>query len=324
MIMKNISIQELLHELDAKKFVGDQSKIISELISLDRLVSSNGDCPNALCWVGDDYVDRLKNLDLNVGLLIIGENVVSEIDGINSNVLIVSNPRFTFQKILSHHFKENRVSKIENSAIIANDVSIGQDCYIGHNVVIESGSQIGNNCVIMHNSVVLRNCSIGNNVTIGCNNTIGNYGFGYEKDEKGDQSLIQHVGNVEIHDNVEIHNNTCIDRAVLGSTIIEENVKIDNQVHIAHGVHVMRNSLVIANALIAGSVKVGENSWIGPTSTIKNQLNIAPGTLTGLGSVIVKDTDENSIMVGNPAIKLEEYKEWSNLRKKLEKDKKTS
>jgi UDP-3-O-[3-hydroxymyristoyl] glucosamine N-acyltransferase len=164
---------------------------------------------------------------------------------------------------------------------------------------------------------VLEGTIIGENVTIGCNNTIGNYGFGYEKDSDGNYFLLQHIGNVVIHNHVEIHNNTCIDRGVLGTTEIHENTKIDNLVHIAHGVVIGRNSLVIANAMVAGSVLIGENSWIAPSVSIKNKAIIAPNTMTGIGAVILKDTDRDSTYIGNPATTMEDYKSWSAVKKKL-------
>jgi UDP-3-O-[3-hydroxymyristoyl] glucosamine N-acyltransferase len=190
-------------------------------------------------------------------------------------------------------------------------------------VIIEANCKIGNNTTILHNTSILEGTTIGSQVTIGCNNTIGNYGFGYEKDVEGDYFPLYHVGHVIIHDHVEIHNNTCIDRGVLGPTEIHENVKIDNLVHIAHGVIIERNSLVIANAMIAGSSLVGENSWIAPSVSIKNKVIIARDTMTGIGAVILKNTESNQTYIGNPATTLEEYKEWSKIRKQISEAKST-
>jgi acetyltransferase-like isoleucine patch superfamily enzyme len=39
--------------------------------------------------------------------------------------------------------------------------------------------------------------------------------------------------------------------------------------------------------------------------------------MTGIGAVILKDTKENSVMIGNPAATMEEYKKWSDIKKKL-------
>jgi UDP-3-O-[3-hydroxymyristoyl] glucosamine N-acyltransferase len=87
----------------------------------------------------------------------------------------------------------------------------------------------------------------------------------------------------------------------MGSTIIGEHVKIDNLVHIAHGVEIGRNSLIIANAMIAGSVKIGENVWVAPSASVRQKLEIGDDSMIGLGSVVVKNVNTNTIVAGNPA-----------------------
>ena len=148
------------------------------------------------------------------------------------------------------------------------------------------------------------NTIIGNNVTIGCNNTIGGVGFGYEKDEFGEYKLIKHIGNVVINDGVEIGNNTCIDRGVIGSTIIGENCKIDNLVHIAHGVNIGKNSLIIANSMIAGSVTIGKNVWIAPSTSVINGAKIGDNSMTGIGTVVIRDIGNNELHIGIPSKKI--------------------
>ena len=53
--------------------------------------------------------------------------------------------------------------------------------------------------------------------------------------------------------------------------------------------------------MIAGSVKVGENAWIAPSSSVLNKLNIGKNSLVGLGSVVIRDVDSNNIVAGSPA-----------------------
>lgn len=271
-----------------------------------------------ISWINDKNADTVKPNDLSLGLLLLTLTSFEKLKTAKCNFLIVSNPRASFFKIIKEYFSSTqREPKVEKSAFIHPSCKIGDGCYIGHNVVIEENCVIGNNSIILHNTCLLAGTWVGKNVIIGCNNTIGNYGFGYEKDEYGQYDLLEHIGHVIIHDGVEIHNNTCIDRGVLDNTEIFENVKIDNLVHIAHGVTIERNSLVIANAMIAGSTRIGENSWIAPSVSIKNKLKIAPNTFTGIGATVLKDTKENETYIGNPAVTLDEHKRWSEIKKKL-------
>jgi UDP-3-O-[3-hydroxymyristoyl] glucosamine N-acyltransferase len=85
-----------------------------------------------------------------------------------------------------------------------------------------------------------------------------------------------------------------------------ENVKIDNLVHISHGVQIGKNSLIIANAMIAGSCEIGENVWVSPSVSIIQKTKIGDDSLIGLGSVVLKDVEASSIVVGVPAKKIKD------------------
>ena len=141
----------------------------------------------------------------------------------------------------------------------------------------------------------------GENVKIGENCTIGGDGFGYEKDVNGTWIKFPHFGHIILEDDVEIGNNVCIDRGVLGNTIINKGTKIDNLVHIAHNVEIGTNTLIIAKAMIGGSVRIGDNCWIGPSTSIINGIQIGNNVLVGIGSNILKNVPDNTVVAGNPA-----------------------
>jgi UDP-3-O-[3-hydroxymyristoyl] glucosamine N-acyltransferase len=307
-------IIESLKDTAPFQFIGRGDTAISTVVSAKEAIIEGNSA--ALAWINDENATGLNQAP-RVGLLILSEKAYELFRNQELNFLVTENPRFVFMEILKKHFQTKRISRIESTAQISENVSIGENTYVGHNVIIESGSTIGSNCEILHNTVILSNTIIGDNTRIGCNCTIGNYGFGYEKDADQNWDLIEHLGAVVIGNNVHIHNNTCIDRAVLGKTIIEDNVKIDNLVHIAHGVHIKKNSLIIANAMVAGSTVIGENCWIAPSVSIKNKMIIPDNVNTGIGAVILKSPEPNQTVIGNPAISMEQYKTWSDLKKKL-------
>lgn len=290
-----IKVNDLLKNINYIEYSGPRSKIINIVAPLNEI---NG-IDNAICWCSDKNSLKLGEVK-TASIIIVSPNMDKGLLK-NINYIIVEKPRFTFQQILVNYFAISRPNKVQSSAIISSSSVIGKNAYIGHNVVIEEGCIIGDNAIILNNTVVLDGTIIGHNVSIGCNNTIGGVGFGYEKNLEGDFQLVPHIGNVLIKNNVDIGNNTCIDRAVLGSTIIEDNVKIDNLVHIAHGVVIGRNTVVIANAMVAGSVEIGENSWIAPSASIINKTIIGSNSLVGLGAVVTKYVEDNSIVAGNPA-----------------------
>ena len=104
-----------------------------------------------------------------------------------------------------------------------------------------------------------------------------------------------------IGDNVEIGANTCIDRGTLGDTVIEDGAKIDNLCHIAHNVHLKKNSVIIALSMIAGSCVVEEGAWVAPCSAVREGRTVGKNSLVGLGSVVVKDVPEDTVVMGVPA-----------------------
>lgn len=289
-------IKKILENISYVKFTGNINEELLSVVSLDEVDNAE----NCLSWCSDKNAESLNRIKNNKCVIIVSNNIdISKVD--NINFIVVENPRRTFQEILSNFFVAKKEYKIHSTAFIDGSSVLGNNVYLGNNVVIEKNCKVGNNTIINHNSVILEGTIIGDNVIIGSNNTIGGVGFGYEKNEKGDFEVIPHIGNVVIKDNVDIGNNVCIDRAVLGSSILEENVKIDNLVHIAHGVVVGRNSVVIANAMVAGSVKIGENSWVAPSASIINKKNIGNNALVGLGAVVTKHVEDNTIVAGNPA-----------------------
>ncbi len=52
------------------------------------------------------------------------------------------------------------------------------------------------------------------------------------------------------------------------------------------------------------SVTIGDYSWIGLGVTILPGVHIGRGCVIGAGSLVTKDTEENSLYVGSPARKV--------------------
>ncbi len=254
-----------------------------------------------LAWISPKTIkSQPERLSSFKGSLLIVPHFVENRD-VNQPFIACKWPKLAFIKVVNAFFGDkSRIvwppqgntigdgSEIDSSAVLAKGVVIGPNVVIGKNV------EIGPNTVIA-------NCIIHGNVRIGANCSIGLPGFGYEKDENGQYWRFPHLGNVIIEQDVEIGSNTCVDRGALGSTIIRQGAKIDNLVHVAHNVEIGRNSLVIANTMIGGSVHIGDDVWCAPSVSLMNQIHVGNSSVLGMGSVILKDVEDHSVMVGNPA-----------------------
>lgn len=293
-----ISIQSIIQLLEISGM-----ETVSGEIKTMRQLTDNHFSANDLGWCSDKNLSLLQAV--KAGFVILNAAKLQEAQQINSSLtyLPVDNPRASFSAVLNAFFvKPTSFGTIHSTAIIHDSVVINKQLVtIGANVVIEEGCLIGDHVVIGHNTIIKSDTHVSNHCKIGCNNTIGGVGFGYEMNDENQYELIPHIGNVVLDESVEIGNNVCIDRAVLGSTYLGPHVKVDNLVHIAHGVQIGKNSLIIANAMIAGSVEIGENTWVSPSVSIRQKLTIGDHALVGLGAVVVKSVENNSIVAGNPA-----------------------
>jgi acetyltransferase-like isoleucine patch superfamily enzyme len=70
---------------------------------------------------------------------------------------------------------------------------------------------------------------------------------------------------------------------------------------VAHNVSLGTNVVVIANSMLGGSAIVESGAWLAPSSSVLNQLTIGANSIVGLGAVVIKSVEENTVVAGNPA-----------------------
>ena len=203
--------------------------------------------------------------------------------------------------------------KFGNNVLIGKDVKIGRNTIIGSNTIIESYVEIGDDCIIGSNSII-KNSIIGNRVMIQDNCKIGQKGFGFIP-TKNKNIKFPHIGRVLIEDDVEIASGCTIDRGSVDDTSIGKNTYLDNQVHIAHNVKIGSNCMIAGQVGFAGSSKIGDNVSIGGQAGISGHLKIGNNVKIGGGSGVVKDIEDNQIVMGYPAISLKDF-----LKKKKKKN----
>ena len=192
-----------------------------------------------------------------------------------------------------------------NNVLIGKNVKIGKNSIIGSNSIIEQNVSIGNNCLI-GSGIVIKNSLIGENVVIQDGCKIGQKGFGFIPIQSKNIKF-PHIGKVIIKDNVEIAANCTIDRGSIDDTVIGLNTYLDNQVHIAHNVQIGSNCMIAGQVGFAGSSRLGNNVSIGGQAGISGHLKIGNNVKIGGGSGVVKDIDDNEIVMGYPAVPLKEF-----------------
>ena len=162
--------------------------------------------------------------------------------------------------------------------------------------IIDKGSKVGKNTKIWHwthiskNTKIGSNCNIGQNVFVGENVSIGN--------------------NVKIQNNVSIYQGVKIESDVFcGPSVVFTNVKYPSA-----------KKKIPKNKYEKTLVKKG--ATLGANSTILCGIVVEENSIIGAGSVVTKNVTKNSIVVGNPAVKIRRVNKSKNkiYKKKLKKN----
>lgn len=193
----------------------------------------------------------------------------------------------------------NNVSVAANAVISADvvlgdNVQIGAGCFVGEKTKIGQGTKLWANVSVYHDVEIGEHCLFQSGAVIGSD------GFGYAN-EAGKWVKIPQLGRVIIGDRVEIGASTTIDRGALDDTIIHDDVILDNQIQIAHNVEIGQGSAMAACSVIAGSTTVGKYCQIAGLVGINGHIDICDGVmLTGMTMVTKSITEPGAYSSGMP------------------------
>ncbi|WP_424933565.1 UDP-3-O-(3-hydroxymyristoyl)glucosamine N-acyltransferase [Amaricoccus macauensis] len=247
---------------------------------------------------------------------------------------------------------------IHPTAVIASDVQLPSDTYVGPLVVIESGVKIGAGARIHSHVSIGQDTEIGEGALLhsgvrigaririgdrfiaqpGC--VVGGDGFSFVTPQPGiveearatgavaaeDQSAyvrINSLGSVVIGDDVELGANACIDRGTIADTTIGDGTKIDNLVQIGHNVRIGSTCLVCGHVAVGGSTVIGDRVVLGGRAAVADHLTIGANSVITGNSGVASNVPPNRVMMGYPAVRMDQnvemYKALRRLPRALEK-----
>ncbi len=129
----------------------------------------------------DDYKDDIDHL----GYPILGKNVdcIENPDGFFYFVAIGNNEKRTkwYKELKSKNLQ--LINIIDSSAIVSDNVQLGEGCFIGKMAIVNSKSIIGDNCIINTKALVEHGCIIHDHINVSTNTVlngdvrIGDYSF---------------------------------------------------------------------------------------------------------------------------------------------------
>lgn len=305
----NVSLYEIANMMQGV-VVGDDKIIISSLSPIDDISAGS-------LVFADGQANLQKAEQSDAAAILVNQQITSSV----KSVIQVAHPFKTFINLL-HFFYPPKTpeAKIHPTAVIADDVTLGNNVSVGPFTIIESGTSLGDGCVIKgHVNIghdvrigsnttlyphvtIYANSQIGSRVTIHASSVIGCDGFGYTFID-GKHLKIPHAGHVIIKDDVEIGANTVIDRATLGATVIGEGTKIDNLVQVAHSVKLGQHNILCAFTGIAGSTVSGNHVIFAANVGVSDHVQIDDGVILAARAGVPpkKHLKKGNVYLGNPA-----------------------
>ena len=248
---------------------------------------------------------------------------------------VLKDPRLAFAESLSLLRPKTRPSfGIHPTAVIGENVVIGEGVSIGPHVCIGENSEIGEesilhpgvviyenvligkNCELHANCVIHSSSNIGERAIIHSNAVVGSEGFGFVPTAKGWYKMPQ-TGFVVIDKDVEIGCGSTVDRPAVGETKIGEGTKVDNLVQIGHGVSTGKGCAMAAQVGIAGGARLGDGVILAGQVGVGNRVHVGDRVIASSKCGIHTDIKANEVVSGFPAMPNRQWLRCSANFKKL-------
>ena len=187
-------------------------------------------------------------------------------------------------------------TNIDPRAVVESGAELAEGVEVGPFSIIEDGVQIGRDTVIGPHVVIRKN------TTIGAENHI--YQFCSIGEDPQYAGLRDAPTRLEIGDRNVIREYCTLNRGTPvggGVTRVGDDNFLMAYVHIAHDC-VLGNRVVFANcASLAGHVEVGDFVILGGFTLVHQHCRVGAHTITGIGSVCLKDVPPFIVAAGNTA-----------------------
>lgn len=251
-------------------FLGSSANIDREfeIIQVDSIRVNH----NSLMFINKPGID-LETIDKSIDCVILLDESYPETFSYRNDFIRVKNPKFKFCQIVERYNLKSRLQI--NHDQTKHDVYQGVSCkeyIIGDNCQIDPGVYIGGTDF----SPVLG-------------------------DSRDQMIQFPQMGGVMIGDNVVIKYSSIIGKGTFDWTYIGNNTMIDFGCQIGHNCSIGDSCIIAAGTIIGGSTTIGDQCTIGIGAKIRNGLKIGNNVSIGMGSVVIRDIPDNSVVVGNPA-----------------------
>ncbi len=255
---------------------------------------------------GEYYLTDVPSLLRDAGetVSIYKHSEPAEIEGINNRMQLADLERFVRRRTLSKLMLEQGVTFIDpKNSYVSEDAEIGRDTVIHPNVTIEGNSIVGEGCIV-RSGTRLVNAVIGNNVEIRDNCLI----MDSSVEDQATIGPMAHLrGNAKVQKKAKIGNFVELKKTTLG-----EGSKASHLTYLGDAT-IGENTNIGAGVITCNydgknkhETHIGSDVKIGSDTMLVAPVTVGDRAVTGAGSVVTKDVEPDSLVVGAPAKKIKD------------------
>lgn len=223
----------------------------------------------------------------------------NEIEGINNRAQLADMERTLCRRTISRLMLDYGVTFIDpKNSYISERANIGRDTIIYPNVTIEGETIIGDGCVI-RSGTRITNSRIGRGVEILDNCVITD-------SEVSDSCTIgpmAHLrGHARMEEKAKVGNFVELKKTILGRGSKANHLTYLGDATIGEKTNIGAGTITCNyDGKNKHATQIGNNVKIGSDTMLVAPIKIGDGSVTGAGSVVTKDVEENKLVVGAPA-----------------------
>lgn len=250
---------------------------------------------------GEYYLTDVPGLlrDEGEDIAIYRHSDTHEIEGINNRVQLADMERTLCRRTISRLMLDYGVTFIDpKNSYISERANIGRDTVIYPNVTIEGETVIGDGCLI-RSGTRISNSRIGRSVEILDNCVITD-------SEVSDSCIVgpmAHLrGHARMEEKAKVGNFVELKKTILGRGSKANHLTYLGDATIGEKTNIGAGTITCNyDGKNKHATQIGNNVKIGSDTMLIAPIKVGDGSVTGAGSVVTKDVEENKLVVGAPA-----------------------
>lgn len=253
----------------------------------------NTTMPRSLSFVASEKFLHQANKNSNISSLVVPNELV-DMASSDKGLIISQEPEQDFYKVHNELFQKHSMHP-------EMEFGCGQNTIVHPSAIISKKTFLGDRVKIGPGVIIEDFCHIGNDVVIESNAIIGSSGH-FFKTYNNSLFRVEHAGGVWLENGVQVLAGAVVSKSLHSDfTRIGEDTVVSIKAHVAHGCVIGKRCTLTGNVQVNGFTTIGDDVWIGPSSTIGNLLNIGNSSRIEVGSVVIANIPPNSRVSGNYA-----------------------